>query len=803
MKRLFTLLLSIQLMTCMCVSAQMTDSQVSDYIRQGIENGKGERELGRELLMRGVTHEQLERIRQQAEAGGIDERSDVRAVAEQNRERLTAPAEQLTAGVADVIVEEVKSAGNGPAIYGHDIFNGRTLSFEPNANLSTPDNYRLGPGDEVIIDIWGANEVSVRETISPEGDIMISQIGPVYLNGLTVAAANSKLRQIFASKYSGVSGDDPASDVRVTLGRIRNIQVNIMGEVHTPGTFRISGFSTLFHAIYTAGGVSQNGSLRNIRVMRNGKCAATADLYEYLFDGRMSDDIRLQEGDVIIVPTYEMLVSVEGCVKRPMHYEMKGGETLQKLIEYAGGFTGNAYRNELRMVRENGRERQIQTVREAELAGIALRDGDIVTVGETLDRFANKVEVRGAVYRPGLYELGGRIATVRQLVESADGLTEDAFGMRALLMREKEDLSPEILSVDIAAVVTGKADDILLRRNDVLVISSIHELNDKGVLRINGEVSRPGAYDYAEGMTLEDLIIQAGGLLESASTARIDVSRRVKNPGSTEQSAEIGIIYSFPVKDGFAVDGRKDFVLAPYDIVDVRRSPAYEEQRAVTIQGEVLFPGSYTLVRKNERISDIIARAGGVSDDAYLRGARLIRRISDEERATWESVRRIAESNSSTDSMNMSRLALGHPTDYTVGIELDKALDKPGSDYDVVLQSGDRVVIPEQVSTVRITGDVMQPNTVSYIGGKSPSYYINQSGGFAARAKKNKVYVVYMNGTVSRVKLSNKRCIEPGCQIVVPGKRQRHRMSVGEIMGLTTSAASVGTMAASIANLAK
>lgn len=798
----------LMLCTCLQASAQMTDDQVIAYIKQAHGAGKGEQQIGRELLGKGVTPAQIERLKSRyEESQGSSVQAADQTIGGQVRERRSSASDDLTAGSMDGVALAVTDPTQQSdtvavrLIFGHDIFSGRTLTFEPNENIATPENYRLGPGDEVIIDIWGANEDTIRQTISPEGDIMVSQIGPVFLNGLTIKEANRKIRNVFARKYAGISGEEPDSDVRVTLGQIRTIQINVLGEVATPGTYRLSSFATVLHALYKAGGVTAIGSLRNVEILRGGKHLASLDLYDYIFRGKLSNDIRLQEGDAVMVPPYELLVDISGNVKRPMYYEMKQPETLADLIDYAGGFTGDAYTEEVRLTRQTGREYQLFNVDEARYATYRLEDGDAVSVGATLDRFANRVEVRGAVYRPGMYELGDRIRTVGMLIARADGVMEDAFLTRVQLYREREDLSLEMVAVDLQGILDGRKPDVVLRRNDVLVVPSIHELEERGAFTVTGQVARPGVYPYAENTTLEDLIIQAGGLLEGASTVKVEVSRRLKDPKSTESTSELSRVYTFSLKDGYVIDGKAGFKLEPYDMVMVRKSPGYQVQQSVTVDGEVVFPGAYTLTQKNERLSDLIKRSGGTTDDAYLRGARLIRQMNDEERAVRDETIRLARSDSGSDSLAVAKLSLQDT--YTVGIELDKALANPGSDYDMVLREGDRLVVPEHVSTVRVTGDVMRSNTILYIKGKGVKYYIQQAGGYGSRAKKGKVYIVYMNGTMARTKRLGRTAIEPGCEIIVPSKRARRSISLGEIMGLTTSAASLGTMAASIANLSK
>lgn len=782
--------------------AQMSDQQVVDYVKNGISAGKDKNQIGRELVVRGVTQSQLERLKVQYEEGKTVD-AGMAGVTVGSRQRKN-PVDGTVLEVVDSLsAAPTAVAGRNPSrpVFGRNVFNRTNLTFEPNENVATPEHYKLGPGDEVIIDIWGANEANIRQQISPEGNILVSQIGPLYLNGLTIREANEKVREVFARKYAGVAGDDPESQVRITLGQIRTIQINVMGEVAVPGTYRLSSFATVFHALYRAGGVTDIGSLRNIQIMRGGKLLAGLDVYGYILGGKTTDDIRLQEGDVIVVPPYEALVSVEGKVKRPMYYEMKKGETLGTLIDYAGGFTGDAYSKEVRLVRRTGREYCLFNVGSPDYAGFKLDDGDSISVGTILNRFANRVEVRGAVYREGMYELGEDMNTVRQLIDRADGLKGDAFLARALLYREHEDLSIETVAFDLKGVINGTVPDMSLRRNDVLEIASVRDLEEKGAFRIEGLVSRPGVYPFADNTTLEDLIIQAGGLLDGASTVRVDVARRLKDPKSLEPSSTLSKVFSFAVKDGFVIEGTPGFVLQPYDMVEVRKSPAYQVQRRVSIDGEVVFAGGYTLIRKNERISDLVKRAGGVTDDAYVRGGRLIREMNDEERAVRDEVVQLARRNGGTDSLAVEKLQMNDR--YTVGIELDKALANPGSDYDMVLREGDRLVVPEYVSTVKISGEIMKPNTVLFIRGEKLKYYISQAGGYGSRAKKGKAYIIYMNGTMSRVKGPGKARIEPGCEIVIPGKRARKGISLAEIMGLTTSAASVGTMAASIANMAK
>lgn len=797
------ILLSL-LMFCSLSALAMTDDQVIAYIKQQSAAGKTEQQIGKELLAKGVTPEQAERIKARFEAQqGSETAVTTQSVSSMNRERRHDSSNDVTVDKMDEIDREIDEGGDGIVsarqIYGHKVFNSRALTFEPSDNLATPQNYRLGPGDEVIIDIWGTSEDHLRQTISPEGSIMISQVGPVYLNGMTIADANRHVKGIFAKKYAGVT--DAETDVQVTLGQVRTIQVDIMGEVATPGTFRLSPFSSVFHALYRAGGINSIGSLRNIQVLRNGKKIAGVDIYDYLFDGKTAGNIRLQEGDVIIVPPYEQLVNIDGNVKRPMYYEIKPGETIQTVIDYAGGFTGDAYSGMVRLARQSATENELYNIDREEFASYRLKDGDILTVGTILDRYANRVELKGAVYRPGMFAINKELSTVGQLIKKADGLTDDAYADRVLLYREGPELQLEVLSLDLKAILNGTAPDVKLKRNDLLVISSIKEIQDRGQLSIQGHVARPGTYPFADNTTLEDLILQAGGLLDGASTARVDISRRIVNPSSTTPTEQLSENYSISVVGGLAQGEGQNFIMKPYDVVIVRRSPGYVPQEMVNIGGEVLFAGNYALEKRNERLSSIISRAGGLIEGAYTKGAYLTRKLTDEEYKMRQETLRLAMSNQDGhgDSISLSKIQVSDR--YSVGIDLEKAIAYPGSTYDVIMQPGDVLFIPEQQSTVKIAGDVMFPNTVVFVPGKKLSYYIDQAGGYGQRAKKGKAFIVYMNGSVAKAKRNTP--IEPGCQIIIPSKPEKMGTDWTKVLALATSFSSVATMAATITNIFK
>ncbi len=781
------------------MAQSMSDSQVLEYVKDGIRQGKEQKQLASELARKGVTKEQAMRVKQLYEQQNNVNTSQSTGT-DINESRLR---EETKENTSDMLEDHptTEDLAREDQVFGRNIFNTRNLTFEPSVNLATPANYRLGPGDEVIIDIWGASQNTIRQQISPEGTINIQKIGPVNLSGMTVSAANDYLKGALNKIYNGLNNTtDPTSDIRLTLGNIRTIQINVMGEVVQPGTYALSSFSTVFHALYRAGGVSDIGSLRNVQLVRNGKNIATIDVYEFIMKGNTQDDIRLQEGDVVIVPAYDVLVKISGKVKRPMRFEMKKDENLATLIKYAGGFEADAYTRSLRVVRQNGEEYEVNTVKDMDYSIYTMRNGDVVTAEAILNRFTNKLEIRGAVYRPGIYQLSGKLNTIRELVNEAQGLTGDAFLNRAVLYRQREDLTSEVVQIDIKSIMDGTSPNLALMKNDILYIPSIHDLEDRGNVTVHGEVAHPDSYPYADNMTLEDLIIQAGGLKEAASTVRIDVSRRIKNPRSTADNDTIGQMYTFSLKDGFVIDGQPGFILQPYDEVYVRRSPGYQAQQNVVIDGEILFGGNYAMTNREERLSDLVNKAGGPTSLAYLRGAKLTRVASAGEKKRMGDVIRLM-SRQLGEAM-IDSLGIGVEDTFTVGIDLEKALTNPKGSADLVLREGDVVFIPKNTNTVTINGAVMVPNTVSYMKGKNVDYYLNQAGGCSDNARKSKKFIVYMNGQVTKVKGSGKKQIEPGCEIIVPSKAKK-KGNIANILGYATSFSSLGMMIASIANLIK
>ena len=819
----------------------MTDNQVMDYVIEQNAQGVSRQKIVTQLMQRGVTIEQIRRIQKkyqkQMKNGALgadditagskevktrmrqqngelreEQKKSDRQKASQYRVKDTKKQNQQVRHTYDeddadfvemdeamdfmmpdslkYYLEDEKPEKR--KIFGHDVFNNKNLTFESSMNLATPQNYRLGPGDAVNIDIWGASQESITETISPDGTITIEAIGVVQLGGLSVSQAKARLRQVLGPRFQG-------SKIELTLGQTRTITVSVMGEVKVPGTYTMSAFATVYNALYMAGGPNEIGTLRNVKVYRQGRLLSNVDVYDFLLNGKLTGDVRLQDNDVITVSPYEALVNITGKVKRPMFYEMKTSESAATLIRYAGGFTGDAYRKAVRINRKAGQQYSVFSVGEFDLNSFRLMDEDSVSVDSTLTRYQNMVEIKGAVFRPGMYHVGGNISTVKALVEAADGLTEGAIGQHAVMHRMRADRTLEVQSVDISGILEGTAPDVPLRNEDVIYIASREERNEQKTVTISGEVLYPGVYRFAENETVEDLILQAGGPTEAASLVKVDVARRITNPLATEAEDQIAQTFSFRLTSDFSIAEQPEFRLQPFDEVYVRRSPNYTEQQNVIVEGEVQFEGTYALANKGQRLSEVIKLAGGLTKRAYPEGAKLLRLMTPEERDMMETVLRTAQRNSGKDSIDVKKLMTN--ANYPVGIELDKAMKNPGSEDDPILREGDRIVVPRYDGTVKINGEVLYPNTVYFKEGKNTDYYIDLAGGTTSTAKKSQTIIIYMNGMVARADRKHKPA--PGCQIVVPTKRRGRTLGITEWMSIGTSAASLGTMFATIANLLK
>ena len=842
-KFIISILLSVLLPT-IAAAQSMTDEQIIKFVMEQQQMGKSQQQIVTQLMQKGVSIDQIRRIRQkyekqngQTNLGAVDitgeskvndrmrtnngkvKESDngnasyrVKENEETRKKRFVNRAEgeaednyqmrrELSTFLPDsteiydqMYMEEMMAKlNNKRKVFGRDIFNNKNLTFEPNMNIATPQNYRLGAGDVVYIDIYGASQKSLQCTITPDGDAVVEGYGPINIAGLTVAQANAKVRSTLGTRYS-------SSKIKLTVGQTKTIMVNVMGEVMAPGTYTLSAFASVFHALYMAGGTNDIGTMRNIKVYRNNSLVTTVDIYDYILNGKLSGNIRLADNDVIVVGTYDCMVNMTGKVKRPMFYEMKKEESLATAIKYAGGFAGDAYKKTVRVIRKAGSKYSVFNISEFDMASFHLDDEDSISVDSVIPRYSNMAEIKGAVFRPGLYQVGGEITSVRALLEHAEGCTEDAFTDHAVMHRMKEDRTLEVISVDVAGILNGTVPDIALRNEDVLFVPSKKDLQEEQTLTIHGEVMYPGIYRFADNETLEDFVLQAGGLTDAASVMKVDVARRITNTTATTASDTIAHTFTFALKDGFVIDGTPGFVLKPYDEVYVRRSPGYSEQQNVKIEGEVLFAGTYTLNKKSQRLSEMIKQAGGLTNTAYAEGARLVRKYTPEEKMRDEALLKMAKANANgKDSIDIKKLDLGET--YDVGINLDKALASPNSDFDIVLREGDRIIVPEYSGTVRISGDVMYPNTVAYKEGKGIGYYVDQAGGWGSTAKKSQTYIIYMNGTIAKAGYHTKPM--PGCQIVVPSKEQGKKMTTAEIVAIGSGTASIATMIATIANLLK
>ncbi len=800
MKKVFIIILMSLCTSVLTFGQRMTDSQILEYAIQQKKSGASETDIAAKLLQKGATMEQIQQMRQQyskqISSKGLDNTVD--NALENARDRMRTNNEvkdnDIVTYERDLAPQDVSELESPhiKKVFGRDIFNNKSLTFEPQMNIATPQNYVLGPGDQLIIDIYGDTQKSEKLTVSPEGDVTVPDYGPVHVSGLSVASAQSRIRSKLGTYYS-------SSDIKVSVGQTRTILVNVMGEVRTPGTYTLSAFATVFHALYMAGGISDLGTLRDIKVYRQGKLISTIDVYQFILNGRLAGNVRLADNDVIQVGTYDCIVDITGRVKRPMAYEMRKSESLSTLLKFSGGFAGDAYKKSLRVLRKSGLMKSVHNVEEFELADFKVEDCDSVIVDSIIDRFENMVEIKGAIFRPGMYQLGEKVNSVRSLIENADGVTEEAMTSRAVMRRMKPNRTQEVISIDLEGILNGSTADVPLENEDVLFIPTLAEHQNLRTLTIDGEVIFPGTYEYADNMKIEDLILQAGGLTDAASTIKVDVTRKLHDPEATNATMEIAKTFSFPLKPNFEFDGDNDFTLEPYDIIQVRKSPVFQNPIRVSVEGEIAFQGRYTMDQKNQRVSDVVKAAGGVLPGAYVRGARLVRQMSEAERARMQDLIRMAKQTAdSKDSLSLEQLAL--ETTYSVGIHLDEALANPGGEEDVEVQDGDQLIIPRYNRTVRISGDVLKPNTVAYKEKPNYKYYIEQAGGYGRRARKSNVYIIYQNGTIAK---ASKGKIEPGCEVVVPTKGPRDNMSVAQWMGLGTSAASLATMFVSVANLLK
>lgn len=688
-------------------------------------------------------------------------------------------------------------------IFGQSIFKDVNLTFEPNLRLATPDNYVLGPDDELLIDIYGNSEASHNVFVSPEGKIKIPLVGVISVGGLTIEEAKSVIKKRLSTIYGGIRNN--STKVSIALGDIRSITVNVIGEVAYPGSYTIPSLASVYNALYVSGGPTEKGSFRKIQINRGRSVIAVIDLYDFLVYGKQCN-LRLKDQDVIKVLPYSNRVSIVGEVKVPAIFEMKEFETISNLIEFAGGFTENAYRERITAYRNTTKEKSVIDVMMPQYNSFLAESGDEYKVGELLKRFSNRVQIAGSVYRPGEYSLSKGMR-VSDLLLKADGLKEDAFATRAVIFRKNAKNLPTMTSFSPIEVLDGK-NDVILQREDSVHISSVLDMREDEFVYISGEVVNPDKFPYAEGMTLKDLILMANGITHKADRSEIDVYRQIIDPKALNEDVKKAIPFNFKLDKELAFsDSVANFKLKKEDRIMVRTIYGYEDVKQVKLEGEVKAPGTYVITSKNQRISDLVRMGGGVTPYAYAEGAYLIRKTkkSDSEKKLLKKIAenigtKVKKQKDDTDSLELKKTLLSD-TDI-VGISLKNIMEKPGSVYDVILEEGDVLSIPKTLETVKVSGEVMMANTVRYVKNMSFKDYINAAGGFGNNALKSKSYVIHANGSVKVTKrflcFKNYPKVNPGSRIIVPEKPVRKEMTTGEIISIATSVVSVAAIITSL-----
>ncbi len=823
----------------------LTDDQVLEFIKRVEESGLSQQQLEILAKQRGMSSSEIAKLRTRIlnlkTRGSNDTESRDPNELNRLREDPLDDMEQDQFAFFEQLVLPDSLEDDELEIFGLSIFRNSNINFQPSVNIPTPKDYTLGPGDEVIIDIYGASEQSYQEIISPDGNILIPNLGPLYLSGLSIEMAKDKIVARLSNIYAGLKsygGNPPNTFAQISLGQLRSIKVIVVGEVVQPGTYTTSSLSGIFNALYYAGGPTETGSLRKVDVLREGKVLKSVDLYEGLIDGKINQQFKLQDEDVILIRPYLNRVVLDGEVKRPAIYELKPGETLGDVLRFAGGFSERAYKEVINISRKGAQRRSISTVKQEDFSTAQMQNGDEIMIEPIRNFFLNRTIIEGAVNRPGEYEITEGL-TLKSLISVAGGLREDAFKGRAIIIRQNEDFTLTSLSVHLGDLMEGAIDDPLLRAEDFVKVSSIFDLSETRIVSIEGEVNKPGQYSYVDNLTVEDLVTLAGGLKASASNSSIEVARRIIDNGDI---SVISQVTSIPIRKDLELgDGASVFRLAPFDLVLVRQSAGYKEQVIVEIEGEVMNTGKYALEKRIERISDVVLRAGGLTPYAYEDGATLIRRTefykSPEEKRDEARQLLQAKRDAKSEGLDINDLGITTSTNSesgetdaasqlkreafeilqdqdtllrnvrvkereSIGIDLKNILNNPGSKYDLILQEGDIISIPKQLETVRLQGELLYPSTVRYDDIYSFKDFVSLSGGFTDEAKRGKAYVVYANGSVSRTKsflgINSYPDIEPGAEIFIPKKPEKRKLSPTEIVAI---ASGLGTIALIINNL--
>lgn len=808
--------LSLALLICNVVEAQtdyrnvkvesLSDEQVIRIITEAEKRGLNDDQLLYSLGQRGLSGSEQQKLR--ARMGEV--RKNILQGTRANE--LVEPVEEARTVDSDVDLfrnkeEEVLDDGNtGGRVFGANLFRNSNIRFEPNLNMPTPAGYIIGSGDQLNLDLTGDNEASYRLPVSTDGTIRVEYVGIIPVSGLTIEAATDKIRAQMLRTYPSLRSGN--TRLTITLGNIRSIKVTLTGQVTRPGTYTLPSVSNAFHALYAAGGPSGKGTYRNIQLIRNNKVIQTIDTYDFLTKGIQTGNVRLEDQDVIHIPVFTHRIAFEGLVKNPGIFEPSAGESLQDMLGYAGGFDTDAYTAKIKVLQITDRERSVADIYASQFSNYIPKNGDQYVVEEILDRYANRVDIDGAVFRPGQYELTSGL-TLRQLIDRADGLKEDAFMGRAYINRLKPDNTQELITFDLDKLISGQAEDYTLNREDKVIISSIFDLRDEYTVSINGEVRRPGQFKFVEDMTLGSLIHMSGGLAEAANIQQIEVARRIRRNINERDSvlSELHMVTFDSREDAL----NSEFTLQPYDMISVRSSTGYQHQKQVRIEGEVLYPGVYTILTKEEKISDLIRRAGGVTEYAYLEGASLQRKASDlkiaQDHGALSQVARREIEEQEEEQDRLRDLALQNTKEAGastslyfsnyVGIDLERILNGKGKKQDLILEDEDVVVIPKQLQTVTVRGQVLNPNRVVYRPGKSLSYYIDQAGGFTAKAHKKKTFVQYANGEVKGTRTFFPE-VKPGAEIIVPAKPEREKLSPQAWVGLGSGIASMAAIIVSL-----
>ncbi|MFO8022943.1 MAG: SLBB domain-containing protein [Perlabentimonas sp.] len=768
----------------------LSDDQVRQFLSRAQTTGMTMQELEAEAISRGMPFDEVMKLRERIATLDSGVTQKTQKINQQDLRETTSEVDKKD------FEEKIPVKLDSTVIFGHKLFKRTFLTFEPNLNIPTPPNYQIGPGDEIVIEVWGASHQSTRLLVSPEGQITLPSIGPIQISGLTIEKASEIIINKLSSIYSGLKGENPNTFAQVSLGNIRSINVTVAGDAFLPGTYTLPAFASAFNALYLAGGPGESGTFREIKIFRNDELIESIDLYDFLIKGKSFKNVRLKNNDLIFIEPFKNRTKISGQVVRPAIYEMRSQETLEDLIYYAGGLSSDAYSKQLVVSRKTDKERKLLSVPSELFSSFLLKNGDEIMVDEILNRYENRVTISGAVFREGEYALTSGM-TLKDLIEKAEGLREDAFTNRAAIYRLQDDLELEVIDVNLKELLSEGSQNIILQREDVVYVSSILELHQERSINIVGEVQKPGKYSYADRISLGEVVRKAGGLKDAASLARVEVARRVNDRNSKESINKMAEVYTFPLDENLALtDQASSFELEPFDIIFIRRSPGYSDQILVEAKGEVVFPGNYAIIKKNERISDLVNRAGGITKEGYLPGATLLRKLDDEQKEKLQKI----------DSLKIEDTELNLNESYSdyqpIGIDLEYIMKNPHSSEDLFLMEGDVIKIPQELQTVRLNGAVLNPVITRYEKNKGVRNYVSSAGGFAENAKKSKVFVIYPNGSVDRTRnyilFKSYPRIEPGAEIIVPEKPPKKERTVQETLSIGSTLSSIALVIVTI-----